>query len=185
MMVLDTPELYARALQGTPLNWTVTPIEMNTALPIWTLREWSIEIPVHRATPTPEAQRMIQEIRRWTGWSVRRTADIVGSTHTTITNAEHGRPLVGGHSGDLRQRLGGLHDLVQRVHMMARGNIENTAMLLRTAPVGGLSAEQELAATGDVTRAYLAVLDALRPERGRLMTGSRPRRDGPTTALHD
>ena len=39
--------------------------------------------------------------------------------------------------------------------------------------------------TGDPGRAYLAALDAIGRDGAGLLVGDRPRRDGPTTALHD
>jgi len=133
----------------------------------------------------PRLQRIIREVRDRTGWSARRLAEVVGSSHTTILNTENGRPLISGHSGDLGQRLVEIHDLVERVYLLVDRDPERTASALATAPPGRSSAVEELKATGDPSRAYLAVLDSLRPRRPGLLIGSRPRRDGPTTALHE
>lgn len=133
----------------------------------------------------PRLQRIIREVRYRTGWSARRLAEVVGSSHTTILNAENGRPLISGHSGDLGQRLVEIHDLVERVYLLVDRDPERTASALATAPPGRSSAVEELKAIGDPSRAYLAVLDSLRPRRPGLLIGSRPWRDGPTTALHE
>jgi transcriptional regulator with XRE-family HTH domain len=129
---------------------------------------------------------VIREIRDRTGWSARRLAEIVSSSHTTIINAENGRPLVSGHSGDLRQRIVEAHDLIERVYVLVERDPERTAAILATAPATDRrSAMEELRDTGDVGQAYLAALDAIRPRPIGLLVGDRSRRDGPTTALHD
>jgi hypothetical protein len=92
---------------------------------------------------------------------------------------------VSGHSGDLRQRLVEAHDLIERVYVLVDRDHERTATVLATAATGRRSAVEELLATGDPGQAYLAALDAIRPRRTGLLVGDRPRRDGPTTALHD
>jgi transcriptional regulator with XRE-family HTH domain len=151
----------------------------------WTIGHWPIAAPAVASHSVPRLQRVIKEIRERTRWSSRDLAKIVGSSHTTILNAENGRPLVSGHSGDLRQRLGEVHDLIERVYVLVDCDPERTATVLATAATGRRSAVEELRATGDPGRAYLAALDTIRPRRTGLLVGDRPRRDGPTTALHD
>ncbi len=186
MTVTEAPALYEAALRGEPLQQTVFPALINTTRPFWTIGQWPIEVPSPSPQTIPRLQRVIREVRGRTGWSARRLADVVGSTHTTIRQAENGRPLMSGHSGDLRQRLLGLHDIVERVYILAGNDPERTATILLTGPAStGRSAIDELRATGDPGRAYVAALDVLRPRSTGLLVGDRPRRDEPTTALHE
>jgi transcriptional regulator with XRE-family HTH domain len=185
MTVVEAPAFYEAAFRGEPLQRTVFPAPLNTHDTFWTIGDWPIRVPVVVSPAVPRLQRVIREMRERTGWSARHLAEIVGSTHTTILNAENGRPLVSGHSGDLRQRLVEAHDLIERVFVLVDRDPERTATILATAPTGWRSAVEELLATGDPGRAYLAALDAVRPRRSGLLVGDRPRRDGPTTALHD
>jgi hypothetical protein len=185
MTVTDDPGLFDYALRGEPLPRMVFPEPLDTRNSFWTVGNWSIGLPFVVPQAAPQLQRVIREIRGWTGWSARRLADVVGSSHTTVRNAENGRPLVSGHSGDLRQRLVAIHDLVERIYVLVDRDAERTATLLTTAPPGRCSAVEELRATGDAGRAYIALLDTLRPRRVGLLTGGRPRRDVATTALHE
>src|SRR5579863_397444 len=102
MTVVEAPALYEAAFRGEPLQRTVFPEPLNTHDTIWTIGVWPIRVPAVVSPAVPRLQRVVREMRERTGWSARRLADIVGSSHTTIINAENGRPLVSGHSGDLR-----------------------------------------------------------------------------------
>lgn len=185
MTVVEAPALYEAAFRGEPLQRTVFPEPVNTTATFWTIGDWPIRVPPPVPHAMPRLQRVIQEVRSWTGWSARRLADVVGSTHTTIIGAENGRPLVTGHSGDLRQRLVDLHDVVERVYLLTGRDPQQAASILSTSPLNGRSAVAELRESGDPGRAYIAALDVLRPRRTGLLVGNRPRRDGPTTALHE
>jgi hypothetical protein len=186
MTVVEAPAFYEAAFRGEPLQRTVLPPPLNTQDTIWTIGAWPIRLPDVVSPTVPRLQRVIREIRERTGWSARGLAEIVGSSHTTIINAENGRPLVRGHSGDLHQRLVGAHDLIERVYVLVDRDPERTAAILATVPgTGRRSAVQELRESGDPGRAYLAALDAIRPRRTGLLVGDRPRGNGPTTALHE
>ena len=185
MTVQEAPALYEAALLGGPLQRTVFPEPLNTRETFWTLGDWQIAVPAFVPRRVPRLQRTIKEVRDRTGWSARRLAEIVGTSHTMILSAENGRPLISGHSGELRRRLVEVHDLVERVHVLVGGDQERTFAALESRPPGRSSAVEELKATGDSGRAYLAVLDALRPRPVGILTSSRPRPDGPTTALHE
>jgi transcriptional regulator with XRE-family HTH domain len=185
MTVAEAPALYEAAIRGEPLQRAIFPEPLNTAGTFWTLGDWAITVPPPVPHAIPRLQRVIREIRDRTGWSARRLADITGSTHTTILNAESGRPLVSGHSGDLRQRLLDVHDVVERVYLLAGRDPRQTEAILATAPSNRRSAVDELMSSGDAGRAYIAALDVVRPRRPGLIVGDRPRRDGRTTALHE
>jgi hypothetical protein len=185
MTVIEAPALYEAAVRGEPLQRAVVADPLSTASTFWTIGDWPIAVPPPVPHAIPRLQRVIGDIRDWTGWSARRLAEVVGSSHTTILNAENGRPLVSGHSGDLRQRLVEVHDVVERVYVLAGRDPRQTETVLSSAPANGRSALEELIASGDAGRAYIAALDVVRPRRAGLIVGDRPRRDGQTTALHE
>jgi hypothetical protein len=183
-LVVD-PTCYYEAIHGEPLPRRVHAPLLNTETAIWRIGVWPLLLPEPARLGVPRLERAIAQILDWTGWSARRLADLVGCSHTTIINAAKGRPLISGHSGDLRQRVVAVHDLVERVHLLAGRDRGRVHALLETAPAGRRSGVDELRAGGDAGQAYLSVLDVLRPRRTGLLVGDRPRRVGPTTALHD
>jgi len=184
MTILDATTLYDQALRGEPLFRAVFPEPLNTRDSFWTLGDWEIILPVPAPRPASGMQSIVRQIRGWTGWSSRRLADIVGTSHTTVLSVENGRPLVGGHSGDLRDRLTGAHDVIERIYVLAGRDHDTITRLLETAPSGRTAAITELEA-GELGRAYLAALDVLRPPTPGLLVGDHPRQSGGTTALHD
>lgn len=185
MSIADAPALYEAAVRGEPLQRAVFPPPLNTNDDFWTLGDWPIKVPRPVPQVMPDLERIVKEVREWTGWSARRLADVVESTHTTILRAENGRPLMPGHSGDLRERLFDLHNLVERVFLVVGRDSERTAAVLSTSPPNRRSAADEFRATADPGRAYIAAIDVMRPRRPGLLVGDRPRQDGPTTALHE
>ena len=185
MTLAEVPALYEETIRGEPFERAVLRDLLDTATKFWTIGDWPIDVPAPVPHATPRLQRVISEIRGWTGWSARRLAEVADSSHTTILNAENGRPLVSAHSGDLRHRLLDLHDVVERTYLLAGRDPHQTDNLLTTASPKGRSAVQELVETGDAGRAYIAVLDALRPRQAGLFVADRPRQDGRTTALHE
>ncbi len=180
----ERPTIYAEALFGEPLGLPVHQPKLDTNRPFWIVGEWPLVLPRTPARRGPDVQRMISEIRAWTNWSSRQLARVLGTSHTTILNAEAGRPLSALRSGDLRRRIGEVQNVVERVHLLAERDAGATSRLLATAPSQGQSAIDELRA-GRRETAYLAAIDALRPRPTGLLSGSGPRRSGATVALHD
>ena len=184
MTVMDAPTIYDEALYGEPIDVPMFRAAINTEGEIWTLGEWEISIPkpdVHRA---PDVQRMISDVRGWTGWSSRKLAGILGTSHTTVLNVESGRPLMEARTGDLRRRVGEVHGVVERVFALADRDPGQTARVLETA-AGGRAAAVEALHERNPDRAYLSALDVLRPRPAGMLVGDRPRREGGTAALHD
>jgi hypothetical protein len=132
--------------------------------------------------PSPESRRLMLRIRQLTGWSDRTLGSAVGASHPTIGNVLHARvtPRLG-----LRQRIATLHALVQRVSTVAGNEPEATDRALRT-PIAGRNALAHLA-EGEVGRAYLTALDALRPRMlPSQIIRERPARPGEATAaIHE
>jgi hypothetical protein len=181
---LEPPTIYDEALFGEPLGLPVRHRTLDTNRPFWTVGEWVLVLPTTAVRRAPDVQRMISEVRTWTGWSSRQLARALGTSHTTVLNAEAGRPLLALRSGDLRRRVGEAHDVVERIHLLADRDADTTARLLAAAPRRGQSAIDALCA-GRPEKAYLAAIDALRARPAGMVTGSRPRRSGATAALHE
>ncbi len=183
MIAVDAPTLYDQAIRGEPFARPVFPEHLNTRASFWTLGEWRIILPATAPLATPGMERIVKQIREWTGWSARRLADVVRTSHTTILSAENGRPLIGGHSGDLQRRLIDVHGVVERIHLLAGRNSKALARLLETGSPE-TSAIEELEADHPA-RAYLAAIEVLRPRTPGLLVGDHPRQSGGTAALHD
>ncbi|MGI8429975.1 MAG: hypothetical protein ACR2OB_11895 [Solirubrobacteraceae bacterium] len=181
---LERRTIYDEALLGEPLGLPVRHRTLDTNRPFWIVGDWFLVLPTTVVRRAPDVQRMISEVRASTGWSSRQLARVLGTSHTTVLNAEAGRPLLALRSGDLRRRVGEVHDVVERVHVLAQRDADATSRLLATAPRRGQSAVDALRA-GRPQKAYLAAIDALTPRPNGMLTGGRPRRPGATAALHD
>ena len=184
MTLIDTGTIYEQALRGEPLERVVFRAPLNTGSTVWTLGDWALIVPPPIPRPAPEMQRIVSHLKEWTGWSARRLAEVLITSHTTVLGIESGRPLVNGRSGDLRRRLTEMHDVVERIYLLANRDPDTVARLLDTAPPGRRSAIEEMQA-GEAARAYLAAIDVLRPRTPGLLVGNRPRRGGATAPLHD
>lgn len=134
--------------------------------------------------PAPEIQQQTLQVRRWTGWSIRYLADVTGTSHTTIRGIETGRPVAYSRSGDLRIRIASLHDVVQRVFILAGRDPQRVARALANEPGGSASAVEEMK-HGRFGAAYVAAIDSLRPRNVGLLVANRPKQSDATVALHD
>jgi transcriptional regulator with XRE-family HTH domain len=184
MTTLTAPSVYDQTLLGEPLPRPVRGRILEPRGHLWILGSWAINIPIPRLSPAPDVQRIVSEIRNCTGWSARRLADIMGTSHTTILQIENGRRLFAGHSGDLRRRLSDAHEVITRVFVIADREQTKTVQLLEDTPATGKSALDHLR-RGDPAKAYLSAIDVMRPRTSGLLVGSRPRQDGATAPLHD
>jgi hypothetical protein len=184
MITASRDAIYTQALQGEPLASLVASPSLTMHRGWIIVGQWPIAMPQSVGRDQPESQRMVSEIRRWTGWSSRFLADLLRTSHTTVLNIESGRPLVAGHSGVLGERLADAHDVVTRVFLLSDRDPDRTSRVLGEAGPGGMSPIQQLRA-GEPGRAYLAAIDVLRPRPTGLLVGSRPKRGGATAPLDD
>lgn len=187
MTSIDTATLYDETLRGEPLERVVSRAQLNTGTSLWTLGDWPVIVPPSILRPAPEMLRIVSHLKEWTGWSARQLAKVFNTSHTTVLGVESGRPIVNGRSGDLRRRLTEIHDLVERTYLLANRDPDMVKRLLETAPPGRRSTIQAIQAiqSGEPARAYLAVIDALRPRTPGLLVGNRPRQNGATAPLYD
>jgi len=175
---------YDQALYGEPISVAIARKLFNTDSRIWKLGDWAIEFPSTAPRPAPETQRMVAELKTWTGLSSRQLARMLGTSHTTIGRVETGGDLVAGHSGNLRQRIEATHDVVARITAIANHNAAAVRDALEFEAEPGMSARLALRA-GDPSVALLRALDRLRPRPAGLIAGTGSRRSGATAALHD
>jgi hypothetical protein len=175
---------YDQALYGEPISVVIRRKVLNTDKAIWTIGDWTIDIPEIVPRRAPETQRMVADLKAWTGLSSRQLARMLGTSHPTIRRLESGRDLVPGHSGDLGQRLLATHDVVARVATIANYEQATVKDALEFEAKPGFSAVQALQAR-EPSLALLRALDRLRPRPEGLIRGTGSRRSGATTALHE
>ena len=175
---------YDEAWLGGRLYRAVPRAALKPGWPYWSVGSDAPIIPFEVPRPAPRMQQVVRNLREWTGWSSRRLADVVRTTHTTVLGLESGRALMDSRSGDLRQRLSDASDVIGRVYLLAGSDPGTVAIVLDTAPPGRRSATNELRA-GAPAAAYLAALDVLRPRATGLLVGDRPKLGDATTPLHD
>jgi hypothetical protein len=183
-MTLDQPTAYDQAIYGEPFAVVMRQRLLNMDDPIWKVGAWDIVLPQPTPRRAPEVQRMLAELKAWTTWSSRQLAAVLRTSHTTVRGIENGRPLVAGHSGDLRRRVVAVHGVVGRVARLAGNSPKVTTDALTFTADGGRSATDALQADGPAA-ALLLALDRLRPRPAGLLVGENPRRDGATAALHE
>ncbi|MGH8827625.1 MAG: helix-turn-helix domain-containing protein, partial [Jiangellaceae bacterium] len=149
------------------------------------IRDWWVHIPEPTAQPAPLVQRLPREIRQRTGWSQRKLAKALGSTHPTVRALEEGRSAA--RSKDLFDRLLDVHDVVERAFMLAGRDVKESDRLLTTPPADDRASALDLLESRQPAEAYLAALDVLRPRRQTaMMRGMWPARAGEaTTALSE
>jgi hypothetical protein len=184
MTTLPFPTFYDEALLGEPLPRRVRRRIIESSGNLWIIGAWPIRIPPVETTPARDVQLRVSELRAWTGWSARRLADVLGTSHTTVLAILGGRTVVASHSGDLRWRISAAHDVASRIFVIADRDPFRTAHALEDPPAHGGAAVDHLR-RGDAARAYVAALDVLRPRTEGLLAGSRPRDEGATSPLHD
>ncbi|MGO9180932.1 MAG: hypothetical protein ACLQBX_17070 [Candidatus Limnocylindrales bacterium] len=190
MTALGVEDIFERAI-----SQLATPTRLGQSLPkpllsigqdpLWRLDGWPLRLPEITVDAAPDVQQMTRELRQWTAWSARDLAEVLGTSHTTILAVEDGRPLAASRSGELRQRLIDVHEVVSRIFVLSERNPQRTAHALGTPTAREPSAQTYLI-EGQPAKAYVAALDVLRPSADGLLVGSRPAAPGRATApLHD
>lgn len=184
MTTIDVITRYNEALEGGPLERVVPYSTFNTTMPIWMIGDWRLILPQSPPELFQGIKQIISDLQRWTGWSARHLADVLGTSHTTIRAITNGRPIVDGHSGDLRRRIVETHGVVERIYLLAECDSDKVNDLLDTPKPGRKTVAAELQA-GEYARAYLVAIDILRPRKSGLIAGDRPKRDSAVVPLHD
>lgn len=144
-----------------------------------------VRLPAPKPYVTPKLREQTEQIREQTGWSQRKLARILCTTHPTVKALEQGRAVLRVH--DLPARLAEVHGLVQRVFLLSSNSVGETNRLLVTSPAPGQQSAEDLLKNREPAAAYLAALAVLRPPReASMMTGIWPgRAGGATKSLED
>lgn len=138
-----------------------TPESGMASAPKWWWTAWIAE-PEHAPRLAAEPQRQAKEVLDWTGLSQRALAAALGTSHPTVGS------LVSGHSTDLvrrpevRRRLADLHALCERLAPPMAHDSYRLLELLHSRDSDGIRL-MDLAAQGQVARAYVLALDLLAP----------------------
>lgn len=139
-----------------------------------------VRVPERAPTPAPRTQVLARSLRRQTGWSQRKLASVLRSTHPTVRALEEGRSSA--QQDELYDRLIGVHEAVERVFELAGRDSRETNRLL-TAATPEAATALDLLTAGDFPAAYLAALDTARPRRRSRMMQS-IWKSSPGTATH-
>jgi transcriptional regulator with XRE-family HTH domain len=133
--------------------------------------------------PRPNGlQQQTKQIRNQTGWSQRRLASVLNTTHPTVKALELGRSVT--RVRDITTRLADIHRVVERVFLLANRDAATTDRLLSTKPSRLQSSAAELLQVGDSAGAYLAALRVFNPPSSTddLIVGTWPTTPGLATA---
>jgi transcriptional regulator with XRE-family HTH domain len=117
-----------------------------------------IMVPKVSPNPAPSIQIKTRELIRWTGWSQRELAEVLGTTHPTIGALTSGRTTDLVRRSDLKQALMDLHAVCMRLRVLFPGDKAALRECLQFS-VGGESVAK-MAASGRPAAAYIAALEA-------------------------
>jgi hypothetical protein len=114
-------------------------------------------------------------------------ADVLATTHPTISAIAAGRSSSFARVPELPARLAELHGLLERLNLVVADDVVELNRLLSVAPDDRRANALEHIRSGDLTGAWLAATDVATPRRRTGMMRSRfPARPGQaTTALHE
>lgn len=140
----------------------------------------NIAIPRWRPPTLRNFTEMAKDLRVWTGWSIRALAEVLATTHPTMGQILEGAPQAGTRNKELLRRIEQAYEVVARIYLVAGRDDRRTAVALASSSPSGSAIFHLM--TDQPSRAYLAALNALRPERSEgLLVGSRPLKPGSGT----
>jgi hypothetical protein len=121
-------------------------------------------IPSYQPSPIPGLASVISRLIDRTGWSNRRIADIVGTTHPTIQAIRGGREPE--RRPELADALYKTAEVVEKISKLSRGNQTTlNAILKNRGQTGYGQTPLQLLAAGEYAKAYLAAIDFLNKPR--------------------
>jgi transcriptional regulator with XRE-family HTH domain len=177
-----TASAAATLLLAAPASYSAYGGTVNTA-PIETatseLFDFWVQVPATASRPAPRVQSMTVAIRKFTGWSQRKLAVVLNTSHPTVAALEQGRSTA--RVGDMFERIVEVHGVVERLFLLANQEAAEVDRLLEAAYETGPPAI-ELLGDRRPAEAYLAALDVSRPRRvGQMMKGVWPASAGQAT----
>lgn len=117
-----------------------------------------LQIPPYAPQPVPDLTRIITRLVNRTGWSNRRIAEIVGTTHPTIQAIKGGREPE--RRPELAEALFRTAEMVEKISRLSGGNQATLRAILSNRGEEGRTPLQLLAA-GEYAKAYLKALDLI------------------------
>jgi hypothetical protein len=118
-------------------------------------------IPLYIPQPVPDLTRVLNRLVDRTGWSNRRIAGIVGTTHPTIQAIKSGRDPE--RRPDLAEALYNAAEVVEKISRLALGNQATLKSVLSNRGQG--DTPLHLLAAGEYAKAYLRALDLISKPR--------------------
>lgn len=146
-----------------PYEATVTSTRYREVAPKEVYDPW-VRTPVLEPQYEPPApvQALVRAITEWTNWSHVELARLLNSTNSRVQELEDGLPIP--RNDELAERLHEMHEVVERVFLVAGGDTTRASHLLESKPDSRPSAV-ELLSEGRPSEAYLAALEVHRPRR--------------------
>ena len=124
--------------------------------------DWWFKPPRPELRPVLQPQLFTQSILQWTGWSHRKLAGVLDSSHPTVKALEQGKSRA--REGDLFQRLNEVYDVIKRINLIA-GNDETVVDHLLSTPDAAGVTPIALLSERRPADAYLAALEVNSPRR--------------------
>lgn len=149
----------------------------------WNMPSW-VRLPSVRSRPTPEPQVKANQLMAWTGMSLRVLAEVLGTTHPTLSALTKGQSTELSRRPEVLERLESLHSVAERLAPVNPGGPRLLGDVLLSETGGRTLAD--LAANGSAARAYIVALKSLVPrpeERFKASFATRP--EGTSTAALD
>lgn len=140
-----------------------------------------VKLPAPKPYTAPRIREQTKQIRARTGWSQRRLATILNTTHPTVKALQQGRPVT--RVKDIAVHLSDIDRIVERVFILAKRRPQETNRILSTTTRNDRLSAADLLQNGDPAGAYLAALQVLRPQTARsgMVSGLWPSRPGGAT----
>ena len=133
--------------------------------------------------PDLQAQALVRAISEWTDWSNEDLARVLNCSHLRVSALNRGTSFI--RVDDLFERLYEVHEVVQRLFLIADRDTSRVDDLLTSKPESGFTAV-ELLSDRRPSEAYLAALEVNRPRRAGTMMRSRwPAMPGEATVAMD
>jgi hypothetical protein len=163
-MTTLTGTLYDAGLTtGTDEGTVIYPVRLKTAQEFRNFFSLWVLLSPWRPSSMLDAQQQARELQRWTEWSDRTLAQVLGTTHPTVRALLEGRGATSSRTTTVRARLRNVHEMVARVHALSGGSSIVTARTLAELPPGSSERPLDYLQAGEIAHAYLAALDILRP----------------------
>ncbi|NNN22686.1 MAG: hypothetical protein HKL80_11880 [Acidimicrobiales bacterium] len=182
-MTLTLPTTLNGQLDVSDLGWKTVAKDLELPStnslardPFELLKIWTI--PSQETRKVALVQTQLHRIIEWTGWSRRKVAQALGTTHPTVSAILDGRQI-SNRLQPISTQIAMLYNLVSRLRIVVNSDQNELRRALDTKQLKGSLSSIDLIKRGELAEAYLAALDALSPPRvSGLMQSRFPRRAG-------